>query len=199
MCLLFETIRIENGILLNREWHEKRMTESRKEIWGDTKPVNLDEIVRIPVGSETGIIRCKVTYGRSINSVSFQHYRKTTARTFRLIDCGDLDYHLKYSNRHLIEDLFAGRGSCDEIILVKNGFITDTSVSNLIFFDGTRWYTPGKPLLNGTCRRRLLSEGAIEEAEISVSDLRRFRGLKMINALRFSPEEEMIPISGIIR
>jgi 4-amino-4-deoxychorismate lyase len=197
MCLLFETIRIENGILLNREWHERRMGISRKELWGLDDPVRLDEIVELPSAMKTGIIRCNVTYEKTMQSVSFSRYLKKPVRTLKLVECGDLDYHLKYSNRSLIDDLFGKRTGCDEIILLKDGHFTDTSISNIIFFDGSRWYTPHKPLLNGTCRQRLLSEGSIHEAEITVSDLRKFKGLKMINALRFPDDEEMIPVSGI--
>ena len=67
----------------------------------------------------------------------------------------------------------------------------------LFFFDGNDWLTPDLPLLKGTCRARLLEQGVIREAELGVEDLNRFKGLKLINALR-DMSQPMIPINNII-
>jgi 4-amino-4-deoxychorismate lyase len=70
-------------------------------------------------------------------------------------------------------------------------------MSNLVFFDGTRWLTPSTPLLPGTCRERLLSDGKISERRIRQEDLYLYQGVKLINAMRELDEEEFIPIGNI--
>jgi 4-amino-4-deoxychorismate lyase len=109
-----------------------------------------------------------------------------------------IDYHVKFFDRSRLESLYALRGDCDDIIIVKNGLVTDTSMSNLIFLDGARWITPAEPLLAGTCRERLLSEGNITAATIRPKDLDHFIGVKLINAMRDPDEEEMIPIGNVV-
>jgi 4-amino-4-deoxychorismate lyase len=197
MCLLFETIRIDNGILMHTAWHETRMNLSRRELWNLHNPLLLSTIVQIPEKWKTGLVQCNVTYGRDLSSVTYKPYIKRKVKSMKLIECNNIDYHLKRSDRSILDDLFSRKGDCDEIIIIKNGYITDTSISNLIFFEGRNWFTPKTPLLKGTCRQRLLKEGKISEMEIRVEDLWRFAGLIMINAMRFPEEETMILTTNI--
>jgi 4-amino-4-deoxychorismate lyase len=46
----------------------------------------------------------------------------------------------------------------EEIIIVKNNCITDTSYTNLLFLKDEKWYTPSTYLLNGVMRQHLLKE-----------------------------------------
>jgi len=195
MCLLFETIRICDGLLMHPEDHEARINLSRRELWNLNGNVVLSEIVKIPDEWKTGLVQCNLIYGPDIKSVIYKSYVKRQVRSLKLIECNNIDYHLKSSDRSILNDLFSQKGECDEIIIIKNSFITDTSISNLIFFDGKNWFTPKTPLLNGTCRQRLLREKKISEREIHLADLWRFSGVKLINAMRFPDEETLIPIS----
>jgi 4-amino-4-deoxychorismate lyase len=197
MYPLFETIRIYDGLLMHPEYHEARIDLSRRELWRCNDHIHLSNIVQVPEEWKTGLVQCNLTYGPDIKSVTFKSYVKRQVKSLKLIECNPIDYHLKSSDRSILDDLFSRKGECDEIIIIKNGFITDTSISNLIFFDGKNWFTPKMPLLNGTCRQRLLKENKISEMEIRPADLLKFSGLKLINAMRFPDEEEMVRISEI--
>ena len=59
----------------------------------------------------------------------------------------------------------------DEVVIVKNGFISDTTISNLAFFDGSEWHTPNTPLLKGTKRAELLDSGFLKEKTIKLFQL----------------------------
>ena len=198
MSLLFETIRISDGQTRHLRWHELRMNRARHELWNFRKLVNLRELIRVPAEFRTGLVRCNVYYGPEIESVTFKFYDKKPIRSLRLVKSDTIDYPVKYFDRSLLESLFAMRGNCDDIIIIKNGLVTDTSMSNLIFFEGINWMTPAKPLLEGTCRERLLSEGRIAEASIRPEDLYHYTGVKLINAMRDPDEEEMILIGNVI-
>jgi 4-amino-4-deoxychorismate lyase len=87
--------------------------------------------------------------------------------------------------------------TADDILIIKNGFITDTSFSNIAFFDGTQWFTPFTYLLNGTQRQHLLRQGAIVETEITPSDLKQFRYAKLINAMLDLETSPLIDIQNI--
>ena len=86
--------------------------------------------------------------------------------------------------------------SYDEVIIVKDGYITDTSYTNLCFFDGTTWFTPDTPLLPGTMRQRLLDQGIIKEKSIPLSDLNKYQSISLINAM-MDLGELVIPVSKI--
>ena len=197
MCRLFETIRIENGQPLHLPWHEERMRRSRQELWGLDEEANLGELLKIPAECITGEVRCNVIYGKDSMKFLFKPLVKRHVGSLKLVQADYLDYHVKYYDRSALDELFLKRGECDDIIIVKNGLITDSSMANLIFYDGSRWHTPAKPLLEGTCRARLIAAGAVMPVNIRPSDLRDYIGCKLINALREPGEGEMIEIDRI--
>lgn len=85
----------------------------------------------------------------------------------------------------------------EELIIVKNGIITDTSYANLVFYNGKEWHTPSRPLLQGTKRQKLIDEGKIKEREIRVHDLKKFTKCSLINAMLDIGEIEL-PVNKII-
>ena len=197
MCLLFETIRVENGVPLHLAWHQRRMNRSVCEIWGETISFALKPVILIQDEFLIGSVRCNIMYGPDIRSIAFKKYEKRIIRSLKLVYCDTIDYHLKYTDREVLQSLFMLRGASDEIIVVKNGMITDSSISNLIFFDGKNWFTPAKPLLKGTCRDRLVDEGRLIERDIPPGDIDKFTGCKLINAMRDPDEEDLIPMYEI--
>jgi len=71
----------------------------------------------------------------------------------------------------------------DEIIIEKDGYLTDSSIANIAFFDGIDWITPKKPLLNGTTRERLLDMKFLRTADIKSSDIKSFSGFALMNTM----------------
>jgi len=198
MSRFFETVCIKNGIPQHLEWHERRMNLARREFFREVKPIVLEKAIEVPGAFLTGVVRCNIHYDEEVKQVSFKKYEKRVIMSLKLVWDPDIDYHLKFTDRSVLESLFKLRRPCDEIVIVKNGLITDTSVSNLIFLCGNIWFTPATPLLEGTCRNRLLYEGRITARDIRVNDLNLFNCCKLINAMRDPDEESMIPVSAII-
>ena len=99
------------------------------------------------------------------------------------VDGSGIDYTFKYADRDKLIQLQQSKGTCDEILIYQNGRITDTSYSNVVFYDGNQYITPSTYLLNGTKRRYLLERGIIKEQDIGLGDLPRFRYLFLINAM----------------
>ena len=82
-----------------------------------------------------------------------------------------------------ILNLLKKKGDCSDILIVKNGFITDTSFSNIIFLKCGRWYTPNTPLLKGTKRAKLLDLGLINERSIRPEEMGNYEKVGLINAM----------------
>jgi len=183
MSLLFESIRLQNGVLQNLEYHNARLNYSRKSLYKSPDNIDLEQLIQIPPACLQGIYKCKVTYSKTVKSIDFKPYLPRTIKSLRLIEDNKISYSYKYTNRGSLNQLLTKRERFDEIIIVKNGFITDTSYSNIIFFDGTQWFTPSTPLLQGTMRSFLLENGLISEMEIKVADLKLFQKARLINAM----------------
>lgn len=183
MCRLFETIKVEKRQLLNVEYHNARLNRSRKELYGPINEIDLVKIIQIPDDLSDEVFKCRVTYDRNIINIEFEKHIPRIVSSLKIIHCAEIDYHLKYSNRDLLNALYQKREDCDDVLIIQNGLVTDTLFSNIVFWNGSQWITPEKPLLEGTTRARLLEEKAILKGEIRKEDLSRFPRARIINAL----------------
>lgn len=183
MCLLFETIFIKDGEAKNLHYHNRRMNQSRTQLFNSAKTINIQDVLSIPLAFSKDIVKCKIIYNNEFKDVSFVKYKKRNIDKFFLIDVHNIDYNHKYFNRNAIEKLKQGIKQNEEIIIVKNNLITDTSFSNLAFFDGSNWFTPTSPLLKGTKREFLIENNKIKEAHIHINDLHNFKYFKLVNAM----------------
>jgi len=182
MCRLLETIRVSGGRLENLHLHAARAKAARKELLGLDDDIGLTDIP-VPENITGGIYKCRVTYKEKIEKVEFIPYIIKRPEKIRLVVDDDLEYRYKFADRSRFDALKALHAGCDEIIIVKNGLLTDTTYSNIALIDGSRWLTPATPLLNGIRRQLLLQQGKITEALITPNDLQRFSKVSFINAL----------------
>lgn len=87
-------------------------------------------------------VRCRIDYNAHQTKITYLEYTPKIHRVFKPIVCNEIDYSLKYTDRELINALFAQKGEADEIIIIKGGFVTDCSIGNLAFRKGGQWFTP---------------------------------------------------------
>ena len=197
MYPLFESLCVQDGRVLHGKWHRLRFQKAYQKFYGG--PPNFDILDQIDVPQKfcQGIVKLKIGYNDIARQLNFQHYQIQQIKSLRLVPTNDLDYDYKYSEREKIEALFALREDCDDVLIVRRGWITDSSYANVIFFDGKDWWTPEVPLLEGTCRARLLGESRIKTIALQVKDLKNFQGVKLINAMR-DISLPMIPIEALV-
>ena len=174
-----ETIRVVDGKIFHLSYHQRRY-ESVLNHFSIKEVKNLKDFINPPL---KGFYRCRLIYSSDAIKVSFYKYKKRDITSFKLIYDDEIDYFFKSVNRDSINTHFVSKGECDDILIVKNSLITDTSIANVAFFKNGIWYTPKKPLLYGTTRARLLEEGKLQEADIRVEDLHRFSKMSIFNAL----------------
>lgn len=181
MCRYIETIRIEKGRLRNIAYHDRRMNEVRREVWGVDRSVSLETYIDASPYEER--TRCRVTYGRDVESVEFFPYQIRPVHSLQLVRGGQIEYRRKRVDRSELNALFACRGEADDVLIVRGGLLTDTSIANIALGDGTGWYTPASPLLEGTQRACLLDAGMIRPLDIHADDLSRFQKIRLFNAM----------------
>ena len=185
MYPLFETLCIDNGRIRNAEWHCRRFETSYGSLYRHCPTYSLLDNTHISSEYNTGIFRLRISYNESSTKTEIEPYiTKNITRLKVWAVAPSFDYSLKYTDRSVINNLFSQRGCCDDVLIIKDGMVTDTSVCNIVFFDGQKWITPSTPLLCGTTRARLLADGTIEERPVAESDIHKFEAFCLINALR---------------
>jgi 4-amino-4-deoxychorismate lyase len=197
MYPLFETIKCSDGKLFNMEFHQARFEKSGVEFFGIQSHINLNEHIEIPEFAKTGLFRCRVTYSKQIDKIEFIPHQYKEIKSLKLVEDNEIDYRFKFDNRERLNILFEKRGICDDIIIVKNGCITDSTFANIVFFDGGKWFTPDTPLLPGTQREKLLVSGKIFECRITPKDISIYSNAGLINAMNDLNEMTQIAIHKI--
>ena len=198
MFPLFEAIRIEEGMPQHLEWHQARMDDSFLRFFGRTGAPLLKTVLQVPEEFRSGVVKCRFLYGRTSWTTEFSVYTPRKIETLRLVSGDHLEYSMKYTDRFALEELMKQRGDCDDILIVRNGRISDTSYTNIALFNGERWVTPLYPLLAGAHRGRLIHERVLTEADIKADDLRYYRSFKLINAMLGFDMQEELPVEQIM-
>ena len=197
MCHLLESIRVEDGNIYHLPYHEQRVRRTQQSLFGEITLAHLADHVIVPEHARQGLYKCRVIYRQTVERVKFVPYQPKPIRTLRRVYCNSINYSHKYEDRRVLNELYAQRGDCDDILIIKDGLVTDTSYANILFYDGQRWVTPADPLLQGTQRQYLLDRGTISEETIYESDMTTFRQFQPINAL-LSAKHPAQPISNIL-
>jgi len=158
--------------------------------------IDLNEYFKAPF-QKHGLFKCRIIYTTQIEKTGFLPYQLPKIRTLKMVVNDKIDYSHKYTDRKAIEKLLEQKGDCDDILIIKNGLITDTSFCNILFFNGKEWLTPVLPLLKGTQRAWLFDAEMIRTADIRVEDLRYFRKARLINAMIRFEDQLDIPVENI--
>ena len=194
-----ESICYKNGEFKNLSLHNLRMQGVFEKYFQNANKPNLEDYIScIETPTDDGKYKFRLLYSDRIISSDFISYKNPVIGSLQLIENNKINYKFKTTNRTEINEMFEKRGVADDILIVKNGLITDTSYCNVLFFDGNQWLTPEKPLLEGVRRKFLLEKQKIKTANISVNDLNKYEKLKLINAMLDFDEGPEILIKSIL-
>jgi 4-amino-4-deoxychorismate lyase len=183
MSLLLESIYLKDGLFRNLHYHEKRMQRAWRELFNKTELIDLTGYLNSLSFPAKGIVKTRVIYDTEVRQVEFVPYQVKPVRSLQLISSDAINYVHKLMNRTDLHQLYDKRGGADDILIVKDGFITDSSYANVAFKKGNEWYTPQHCLLNGTMRQYLLDQGMIKEAMINDKNFVAYESVKLINAM----------------
>ena len=173
--LFFETIKCEDGAAYNLEYHCRRIARTIM------ININLQEYI---LHINDDFLNCKVIYFKyGLIYFLYEPYIKRLMKSFKIIYDDTIEYKHKSTNRQALDSLYSQKQNADEIIIEKNGWITDTSIANIAIYDGFNWLTPKTPLLRGTTQERLLEQKELIQANISVEMLKNAKKIALLNAM----------------
>ena len=183
----FETICVKDGAALRLDYHLARMRNTFAQFGsphGAQAEAALFEFLA-EVGQNPQADRQRLRWLYSLSGEAecqLLPYTPRIVRQLQVVEVAAFDYALKAVDRSALDALFALRQSADDVLIVVDGQITDTTIANVALFDGQRWVTP-KPLLPGTHRASLIEQGIIHECSIGIEMLPRFSLLRLFNAM----------------
>jgi 4-amino-4-deoxychorismate lyase len=184
MYPLFETIAIEKFQPQNIELHQQRMDISYLKLFKKTNPFNLSELIKHENIPSEGLFKWKILYGCSSYKTIVDSYEPRQINKVKFVHVdSNFDYTFKFSNRALIDELRDINSDYDEIIMVKNGHLSDSSIANLVLKQKNKLFTPNTPLLEGTQRKYLIMKDIIIEKQILYEDLGDYEGVFFINSM----------------
>lgn len=178
--LLFETIKVSEARFWHIKYHQRRADLACGGLKFDIEKV-LQNAINEADSNKT--YRAKLIYDTNGDFKSLELYPYTPHQMykFRLVEV-DFEYGKKYLDRSKIDEIYAQKGDCDDIIMIKNHLITDTSIANVaIYID--EWLTPRTPLLAGTTRARLIDSGFLKPSDININMLKNAQKFAVMNAM----------------
>ncbi|MCD7971845.1 MAG: aminotransferase class IV [Candidatus Azobacteroides sp.] len=176
-----EVIKVKDGIYYNIPSHIERMNNTTNHFYAKKIEVNLSTEI-IPVKLRTGLVKCRIEYSDVIHAIEFSSYSFRNIQKVGFVRNDHIDYSFKYIDRTPLNEMLM-QSRCDEIIIVKNGLVTDASSSNLVFENETGMYTPSSYLLPGRKRKLLLQQKKIKERLISMQDIEKYKTVHFINTM----------------
>ncbi len=184
MCRFLETIQFVQGRHLNLDGHQARVNATFTQFFPGVPPFLLRETLlksEIPEGD--GKYKCRLLYDERVQQLEYVPYSLPLITSLRLVPTTMESSVCKSADRSEYVRAFALREGCDDVLLIRNGLLTDTSYCNVALFDGTLWVTPLTPLLYGIRRAGLLLQGMIVEKEIPAQEILRYRKIRLFNAM----------------
>ena len=194
--MFLETICIKNGAVQNLKEHISRMKLTAAH-FGFSAPELPSLDVLLPESLRDKKVKCRIVYKETIRNIEFEVYKPKVIRSLMLVHAENIDYRFKYSDRSELNALNSAKGDCSEILIVRNGCITDTTYSNVVFQKNKEFFTPDTYLLNGTKRQKLLRESIIQEARITIDNLPEFEHVYLINSMLDIEDEVGCPVQNI--
>lgn len=197
MSQFIESIKVEDQEIFLLEFHQKRINQTFSH-FGKEGSIDLKKIYEKLEHDEDGLFKLRLVYDldKKIRTQMIP-YAIPEIADFQLVENNSFDYSFKFEDRKEL-DKMKMKAKTEEIIIVKNNHITDTSFSNLLFLKGKDWFTPSTYLLNGVQRQNLLKQKKIKETEITLQNIKQFSHFQLINALNDFDDMFVYPIDRII-
>lgn len=196
MSQFIESIKVEDQEAFLLDLHQKRIDQTFSH-FGKEGSIDLSKIFKNLQHDEDGLFKLRIVYNLDKKfRVQMIPHAIPEIQEFQLIENNNFDYSFKFDDRKELEKMKM-KAKAEEIIIVKNNHITDTSFSNLLFMKGKEWFTPTTYLLNGVQRQSLLKKKKIKETEITLQNIKQFSHFQLINALNDFDDMFIYPIDRI--
>ena len=183
MYRFIESIQLKEGNFKRLPYHQARLEKAMKQFYPTREVINLAESLQKTDFPAKGLYKCRVVYDSEIRLLEYVPYLRREIHSLKIVHSDQESFPYKPEDRSGYNAAFAQRGECDDVLMVRNGWLTDSSYANIALFDGKNWFTPRTPLILGVNRAELLEMGKIREKDIKLADLSSYTQIALFNAM----------------
>lgn len=184
MYPLLESIRLADGQMELLAYHQVRMEYSFLNYYNSKCPFVLYDILKTYDLPQTGIYKLRFLYNDRQFELEILPYTPKKIQTLQIVFDDTIQYSLKYTARTPLDNLHELRKSCDDVLIIKQKMVTDTTFCNILLRGkDEHWYTPTDCLLKGVQRARLLREERIIQRSIGIFNLQEYTHFMLINSM----------------
>jgi len=191
MYRFIESIQLNNGEFRRVNLHQERIGRVFTEFYPHSEAFQLTELLQKIEIPSTGIHKCRIVFDNIVRQIEITPYSIRRIFKLKLVETDMESLPYKVEDRHKLNEAFAQRGDCEDVLLIKNGLLTDTSYSNIALLKDNQWFTPAKPLIYGVNRAQLLIEKKITEMDIKPDEIPNFQAIRLFNAMTEFGEIEL--------
>lgn len=194
--LFIESICIENQQIKLLDYHNRRANIARCALYDSPDFLDLGKVIDVSK-AKGPIVKCRIVFGEKVESINYESYNVKPINSLQVVVVDDkFKYDHKYLDRNQLGYYFSKRGASDDMIMIRNGYVTDSYYGNLAFLKNQIWYTPESPLLEGTKRAFLIENKQIIEKQIAKEEIGSFESVRVFNAMIDFGQIE-IPIDSV--
>lgn len=181
---LFESIRIIDGKVPLLDFHQHRLNLSYSAIFKKVNSHNLKECIE-PFLKKHGTQKCRFIYNDRAYRIEIIDYQLIEPKRIGWLRIDpNFDYSFKFLERDFFNKVREVYSDYDEIILVQNNQITDSTYCNLVVYLDGQWTLPKSYLLNGVERSRIISKYNFTIKPVSIDKFLSAKEYKLINSMR---------------
>jgi 4-amino-4-deoxychorismate lyase len=182
MFPVFESIRLDPTGPTHLKQHLLRMQNTAQSLW----QCQLDFPLlaqQIHEHCTDQLQKCRVLYNANEYHIECSAYQPKIIQQMKVAYDDVIDYHYKWTDRYCLTQHLKGLRPYTEVLICKQGLLSDTSYSNIALWNGEEWHTPAAPLFHGIKRKLLIEQGMILEKEINVQEIESYNKVALINAM----------------
>jgi len=153
------------------------------DLFAKADKINLEDYLYVPLSHHKGLYKCRIVYSQEIERIEFLAYTPPKINSLKLVTSSTIAYQHKWTDRKSLSELYSQKDKSDDILIIKNGYLTDSYYCNIALLKDDKWYTPERPLLKGVQRADLLLSGKILTRLISAENLEQYSHICLFNAL----------------
>lgn len=183
MYRFIETIRLEHGVVPHLRWHQLRLNRTLT-YFGCKPEICLEQLIQEKELPQQGVFKIRIVYGlQGVELFEHSAYLVKPINSVQLLELPEHQhYAFKFEDRNWLAGLLKEAGT-DDFLMHRQGKLLDASYANIALLRNGDWLTPLNPLLEGTCRARMLEEGKLKTAELKVQDLFDCDEIRWVNAM----------------
>ncbi len=151
---------------------------------GNKNPFSLKQLLESEHLPQKGLFKIRIVYGLTVERLDILPYVVRPISSLQTIDLpSEYDYSFKYAARSVLDNAFKKRKNADDVLLIRDGFVTDSYYANTVFWKDGKAFVPDTPLLNGVRRKHLLDLGKVQIIKIRKDDIWAYKKVSLINAM----------------